>query len=84
LAEAGNSVIVGPNEEILAGPSRHEETILYAELDLASRLRLLTLTVLGSLWESRHDRLMQDIERFAAILCAHLDREEDALFPGYR
>jgi predicted amidohydrolase len=34
--EAGNSVIVGPNGEILAGPSRHEETILYAELDLAA------------------------------------------------
>jgi len=34
--EPGNSVIVGPNGEILAGPSRHEETILYAEVDLAA------------------------------------------------
>lgn len=34
-AEPGNSVIVSPLGEILAGPSRHEETILYAELDLA-------------------------------------------------
>jgi nitrilase len=32
--EAGNSVIVGPSGEILAGPVRHEETILTAELDL--------------------------------------------------
>jgi nitrilase len=34
--EPGNSVIVGPMGEILAGPSRHEETTLYAELDLAA------------------------------------------------
>ncbi|HWC14245.1 MAG TPA: carbon-nitrogen hydrolase family protein [Actinomycetota bacterium] len=33
--EPGNSVIVSPMGEILAGPSRHEETILYAGLDLA-------------------------------------------------
>jgi len=33
--EPGNTVIVGPNGEILAGPARHEETILTAELDLA-------------------------------------------------
>jgi len=33
--EPGNTVIVGPNGEILAGPSRHEETVLIAELDLA-------------------------------------------------
>jgi nitrilase len=32
--EPGNSVIVGPNGEILAGPARHEETILTAEVDL--------------------------------------------------
>jgi nitrilase len=32
--EPGNSVIVGTNGEILAGPSRHEETVLVAELDL--------------------------------------------------
>jgi nitrilase len=32
--EPGNSVIVGPNGEILAGPARHEEAILTAELDL--------------------------------------------------
>ncbi|MEA2432579.1 MAG: nitrilase [Actinomycetota bacterium] len=33
--EEGNSVIVDPSGEILAGPSRREETILYAELDLS-------------------------------------------------
>lgn len=33
--EPGNSAIVCPMGEILGGPSRHEETILYAELDLA-------------------------------------------------
>lgn len=33
--EPGNSVIVSPMGEILAGPSRHEETILYADLELA-------------------------------------------------
>ena len=33
--EPGNTVIVGPNGEILAGPIRHEETILTAELDIA-------------------------------------------------
>jgi nitrilase len=32
--EPGNSVIVGPNGELLAGPARHEETILTADLDL--------------------------------------------------
>jgi nitrilase len=32
--EHGNSVIVAPNGEVLAGPSRHEETILTAEVDL--------------------------------------------------
>ena len=34
--EAGNSVIVGPNGEILAGPARHEETILTADIDLTA------------------------------------------------
>jgi nitrilase len=34
--EGGNSVIVEPSGKILAGPARHEETILYAEVDLAS------------------------------------------------
>jgi nitrilase len=34
--EEGNSVIVDPNGEILAGPARHEETILYADLDRAN------------------------------------------------
>ncbi len=29
-------MIVGPNGEILAGPARHEETILFAELDLTA------------------------------------------------
>jgi nitrilase len=33
--EPGNSVIVSPMGQVLAGPCRHEETILYAELDLA-------------------------------------------------
>ena len=32
--EPGNTVIVGPNGDILAGPARHEETVLFAELDL--------------------------------------------------
>ena len=32
--EPGNSVIVGPSGEILAGPARHEETILTADIDL--------------------------------------------------
>ncbi len=32
--EPGNTVIVGPNGELLAGPARHEETVLFAELDL--------------------------------------------------
>ena len=34
--EPGNSVIVDPTGKILAGPARHEETILYAEVDLAA------------------------------------------------
>lgn len=34
--EAGNSVIVGPGGELLAGPARHEETILTADFDLAA------------------------------------------------
>ncbi|HWI33333.1 MAG TPA: carbon-nitrogen hydrolase family protein [Lapillicoccus sp.] len=34
--EAGNSVIVGPGGELLAGPVRHEETILTAEIDLGA------------------------------------------------
>lgn len=29
----GNSVIIGPTGKMLAGPSRHEETILYADID---------------------------------------------------
>jgi nitrilase len=33
--EPGNSVIVGPNGELLAGPVRHEETILTADVDLS-------------------------------------------------
>jgi nitrilase len=32
----GNSVIVGPTGKVLAGPSRHEETILYADVDLSA------------------------------------------------
>jgi nitrilase len=32
--EPGNSVIVGPNGELLAGPLRHQEGILTAEIDL--------------------------------------------------
>ena len=34
--EHGNSVIIGPTGKILAGPAQHEETILYAEVDLAA------------------------------------------------
>ena len=32
--EPGNTVIVDPDGGILAGPARHEETVLFAELDL--------------------------------------------------
>ena len=32
--EPGNTVIVDPDGGILAGPARHEETVLVAELDL--------------------------------------------------
>jgi len=34
--EPGNSVIVDPTGTILAGPARHQETILYADLDPAA------------------------------------------------
>jgi nitrilase len=34
--EPGNSVIVDPDGVVLAGPARHEETILYADIDLAA------------------------------------------------
>jgi nitrilase len=34
--EEGNTVIVAPSGEILAGPARQEETILYADLDLGA------------------------------------------------
>jgi nitrilase len=34
--EPGNTVIVDPGGTILAGPARHEETILYADVDLAA------------------------------------------------
>jgi len=34
--EQGNSVIVGPDGGIIAGPARHEETILTAEVDLTN------------------------------------------------
>jgi nitrilase len=36
--EPGNAVIIGTNGEILAGPSRHEEAVLVAELDLTKVL----------------------------------------------
>jgi nitrilase len=36
--EPGNTVIVGTNGEILAGPARHAETVLVAELDLTKVL----------------------------------------------
>jgi nitrilase len=36
--EPGNAVIVGTNGEILAGPARHTETVLVAELDLTKVL----------------------------------------------
>ncbi len=34
--EPGNSVIVDPDGAVLAGPARHEETILYADIDLTA------------------------------------------------
>jgi nitrilase len=34
--EPGNSVIIDPTGKIVAGPARHEETILYAGVDLAA------------------------------------------------
>jgi nitrilase len=34
--EPGNTVIVGPNGDILAGPARYTETVLTAELDLSA------------------------------------------------
>ena len=34
--EAGNSVIIAPTGTILAGPARRQETILYADIDLAA------------------------------------------------
>ncbi|GAA1004010.1 nitrilase [Acrocarpospora pleiomorpha] len=34
--EPGNSIIIDPTGKILAGPARHEETILYADIDLAA------------------------------------------------
>lgn len=34
--EHGNSVIIDPTGKILAGPARHEETILTADIDLAT------------------------------------------------
>jgi nitrilase len=34
--EPGNSVIIHPSGKVLAGPARHEETILYADVDLAA------------------------------------------------
>ena len=34
--EPGNSVIIHPTGKVLAGPARHEETILYADVELAA------------------------------------------------
>jgi nitrilase len=34
--EPGNSVIVGPNGDLLAGPARHEEAILTADIDITA------------------------------------------------
>jgi nitrilase len=34
--EPGNSVIIDPTGTVLAGPAKHEETILYADIDLAA------------------------------------------------
>jgi hemerythrin-like domain-containing protein len=50
---------------------------------IVSRLRLVSGGRYGLPWACRHERLMQDIDRFAAILSAHLDREEDVLFPAF-
>jgi nitrilase len=36
LVEEGNSIIVDPSGTILAGPARHEETILTAEIELSA------------------------------------------------
>jgi nitrilase len=36
FVEPGNSVIVDPSGDILAGPARHQETILYADIDRAA------------------------------------------------
>jgi nitrilase len=33
--EPGNSVIIDPTGKVLAGPARHEETILYADIEPA-------------------------------------------------
>jgi iron-sulfur cluster repair protein YtfE (RIC family) len=59
----------------------------HVDLDAAfarvvSRLRLVSVDASGSRWASRSERLMQEIDRSTAILCAHLDREEDILFPA--
>jgi nitrilase len=34
--EPGNSVIIRPTGKVLAGPARHSETILFADIDLAA------------------------------------------------
>jgi nitrilase len=34
--EPGNSVIIHPTGKVLAGPARHEETILYADVELSA------------------------------------------------
>ena len=34
--EPGNSVIIHPTGKVLSGPARHEETILYADVELAA------------------------------------------------
>ena len=52
--EPGNSVIVGPNGDVLAGPARHEETILTAELDSTASVRRAGCSTRRALQPARH------------------------------
>lgn len=55
LARTGNSVIVGPDGEIIAGPARHEETILFVDVDLTKvRAERNWFDPVGPLPSSRH------------------------------
>jgi nitrilase len=52
--EPGNSVIIHPTGRVLAGPARHEETILYAEVELAAARRPPALRPSRPLQPPRH------------------------------